>query len=43
MTLWEYSACIEGWNRAQGNGAGSENPPLTDEQYDALCDIMDGL
>jgi len=43
MTFWEYRACLDGWNRSQGSGHGNENQPLTDEQYDALCDIMDNL
>lgn len=40
MTMWEYMACVRGWNRAQGNGH-SYNGTMTDEEYDALCALGD--
>lgn len=39
MTLWEFQACISGWNKAQGKGHSVEGEPLTDDAYDALCEL----
>lgn len=39
LTLWEYLACIEGWNRSQRKGHAYEGSQLTDEAYDALCEL----
>lgn len=39
MTLWEYMACVQGWNRAQG--AGAKSTPMSDEDYGALCRLGD--
>lgn len=36
MTIWEYLACVRGWNRAQGNGHKHSGDPMTDDEYDAL-------
>lgn len=33
-SLWEFTAAVDGWNRAQG-GASDANP-MTGEDYDAL-------
>ena len=38
MTMWEYMACIKGWNRANGSAKGE---PMSDEDYDALCRLGD--
>ena len=38
MSRWEYLACVEGWNRAQGAGAAK---PMSDEEYDALSALAD--
>lgn len=35
MSFWEFSACVGGWNRAQG-GEESVEPPTTDEYDDML-------
>jgi hypothetical protein len=34
MSLWEYAACIDGWNRGHGDGKSIVAPP-TDEQFEA--------
>lgn len=35
MMLWQFGACIEGWNRVQGGG---EKPPqISDEEYDRVA------
>lgn len=36
MSLWEFSACMDGWNRSQGGGHHHQGDPFTDEEYDAL-------
>ena len=36
MTMWEYMACVSGWNRAQGGGYAHQGEPISDEEYDAL-------
>lgn len=41
MTFWEFSACVDGWNRAQGDGHRYSGDPMTDEEYDALCDRVE--
>ncbi|WP_406720367.1 hypothetical protein RPE78_09135 [Thioclava litoralis] len=41
MTLWEYLACLDGWNRSQGKGHAHEGGPMTDADYDALCELGD--
>ena len=38
MTMWEYMACIKGWNRSQGAETGA---PMSDEDYEALCRLGD--
>ena len=38
MTMWEYMACINGWNRANGASAST---PMSDDDYDALCKLGD--
>lgn len=43
MTLWEYMACVKGWNRAQGGGHAHEGDPISDEEYDRVCKLMDGI
>jgi hypothetical protein len=32
MSLWQFSACVEGWNKA--NGDGRPDAP-TDDEFDA--------
>ena len=41
MTFWEFGACVEGWNRAQGGSHHFRGDPLTDDEYDALCALGD--
>ncbi len=41
MTFWEFSACVDGWNRAQGSGHAHSEDPLTDDEYDALCALVE--
>ena len=43
MTFWEFSACIDGSNRSQGNGHAHHGDPITDEEYDRVCKILDGI
>lgn len=39
MTMWEYLACVDGWNKSQGKAHSVDGEPLTDEAYDALCEL----
>lgn len=41
MTFWEFAAAVAGWTRAQGGGHAHVGDPLTDEEYDALCDLAE--
>lgn len=41
MTWWEYAACLHGWNKNHGKRHSVENEPMSDEQYEALCDLGD--
>ncbi|WP_206614763.1 hypothetical protein [Paenirhodobacter populi] len=41
LTLWEFSACVVGWNKSQGKSHSVEGEPLSDEAYDALCELGD--
>lgn len=43
MTMWEYMACVQGWNRSQSDGKGHRGKPMTDDEYDALCEKMEQL
>lgn len=43
MTLWEYMACVSGWNRANSSGHAHQGDPISDEEYDRVCKIMDGI
>jgi len=36
MTLWEFSQCVAGWNRAQG-GEESVAPPSPDEHDEMIA------
>jgi hypothetical protein len=31
LSLWQFAACMQGWNRAQGS---DETAPLTDDEFD---------
>ncbi|MEQ3644775.1 MAG: hypothetical protein ABNH17_05545 [Paracoccus sp. (in: a-proteobacteria)] len=42
MTMWEYMACVSGFNRAQGGGNAHQGAPMSDEEYDALCALGEG-
>lgn len=33
MSLFQLSACVEGWNKAHGDG---KAPPPTDDEFDAM-------
>lgn len=36
MMLWEFAACVDGWNRAQG---GEDKPPfMSDDRFDAATE-----
>lgn len=37
MTLWEFSACADGW--AISKGAKKAARPLTESEYDALVEM----
>ncbi len=39
MTMWEYMARLDGWNRSQKGGHKVEGGPMSDADYDALCQI----
>jgi hypothetical protein len=41
MSLWELEACLDGWNRAQGSGHHYNGGPISDADYEALCEIGD--
>lgn len=43
MSFWEFSACVDGWNRAQGSGHAHNGDPITDEEYDAACDAIERM
>lgn len=32
MMLWQFTACIDGWNRAQGGD--DRPPPMSDDKFD---------
>lgn len=32
MMLWEFAACVNGWNRAQGGG--DKPDPISDEDFE---------
>lgn len=32
MSLWEFTACVDGWNRAHGDG---KPPPPTEDEFEA--------
>ena len=34
MSLWQFTACVDGWSKA--NGAETPAEPLSDEEHDAL-------
>jgi hypothetical protein len=38
MSLWEFTACVDGWNRAHGD---NKPEPPSDEEYDALLAQFD--
>lgn len=31
LSLWEFSACVAGWNRSQG---AAESAPLSDDEFE---------
>jgi hypothetical protein len=35
MSLWQLAACVEGWNRAQGN---EPKPEVSNEEYDDILE-----
>lgn len=35
MTLWQFAACVDGWNRTHGAEQDKIEPP-TDSEFDAL-------
>lgn len=35
MSLWQFAACVDGWNTAQG-GEEKPEPPTPEEYYDML-------
>jgi hypothetical protein len=37
MSLWEFSASIEGWNKARGDG---KPLPPSEEEYDEIISRM---
>lgn len=41
LSMWEYQACIHGWNKSQSKTYSVEGDPLTDADYDALCELGD--
>ncbi len=34
LSLWEFAACVEGFNRAQGTGS---PPDLSDDEFEAAA------
>lgn len=43
MTFWELAACVDGWNRAQGDGHAYQGEPITDEEYDRVTRLLERL
>ena len=41
MTIWEFQACLEGYQKANTPSHAVNNDPMTDEQYEALCALGD--
>lgn len=41
LTLWEFSACVDGWNKSQSKAHSVEGDPMSDSDYDALCALGD--
>lgn len=39
MSLWEYSASVDGWNKVHGE---SHVAPPTDEEFDAAVAALGG-
>lgn len=37
MSVWEYSACIKGWNKAHG---GDKPEPPTEDEFDKVLSRM---
>lgn len=37
MSLWEYQACVEGYQRANNPSHSVNSNPLSDADYEALC------
>lgn len=41
LSLWEFQACLAGWNKSQGKAYSVEGDPMSDAEYDALCALME--
>lgn len=41
MTLWEFSSCVSGYNKAHGKQHSVDGAPMSDAAYDALCALGD--
>lgn len=36
MSLWQFAACVDGYNRAHGGDGKPE--PMTPDEFDAMCE-----
>jgi hypothetical protein len=39
MSLWQFMACVEGWNRA--NGSEEKPQAMSDTEFEALVESVD--
>lgn len=40
MSLWQFSAVVDGWNRAQGQ---KTSQPMSDDAFDDLASFIDAV
>ncbi|MFH5773597.1 hypothetical protein ACHFJ0_05045 [Paracoccus sp. NGMCC 1.201697] len=43
MTFWECAACVDGFNRSQGNGYAHNGETITDDEYEAACAAIERM
>jgi hypothetical protein len=40
MSMWEFRAAVDGWNRANGNAEDSSGGPLSEREKDEIWEWM---
>lgn len=43
MTFWEFASCVDGYNRAQGEGYAHQGDPISDDEYEAACAAIERM